>query len=75
MYADNCAACHDAKLVGGIGPELAGKDFVASWKDQTVGDLFDKIKTSMPASAPGSLTPEQTADVLSFILSSNHYPG
>jgi S-disulfanyl-L-cysteine oxidoreductase SoxD len=75
VYSDNCAVCHDPKLIGGIGPELAGMDFVANWKDKTVGDLFDKIKTTMPASAPGTLTPEQTADVLSFVLSSNQYPG
>jgi S-disulfanyl-L-cysteine oxidoreductase SoxD len=74
VYGDNCAVCHDPKLIGGIGPELAGMDFVANWKDKTVGDLFDKIKTTMPASAPGTLTPQQTADVLSFILSTNHYP-
>jgi mono/diheme cytochrome c family protein len=74
VYSDNCAVCHDPKLIGGIGPELAGMDFVANWKDKTVGDLFDKIKTTMPASAPGTLTPQQTADVLSFILSTNHYP-
>src|SRR2546422_906059 len=68
LYADTCAACHDAKLIGGIGPQLAGMGFVARWKDKTVGDLFDKIKTTMPASTPGSLTPEQTADVLAFVF-------
>jgi len=29
----------------------------------------------MPASAPGSLTPAQAADVVAFVLATNHYPG
>src|SRR5438067_651410 len=74
LYADTCAACHDEKLVGGIGPALAGKDFIGAWKDKAVGDLFTKIKVEMPLTAPGTLTPEQTADVVSFILSSNQFP-
>src|SRR4051812_37819743 len=74
LYGDACAACHDPKLVGGIGPALAGKDFLANWKDKSVGDVFTKIKVEMPLTAPGTLTAEQTADVVSFILSSNKFP-
>ena len=74
FYADTCAACHDAKLIGGIGPALAGKEFIGAWKDKTVGDVFTKIKIEMPLTAPGTLTPDQTADVLSFILSANQFP-
>jgi mono/diheme cytochrome c family protein len=74
LYGDTCASCHDPKLIGGVGPALAGKDFIAAWKDKTVGDVFTKIKIEMPLTAPGTLTPEQTADVLSFILSSNQFP-
>jgi hypothetical protein len=62
-------------LGGDIGPALAGPRFVARWKDKSVADVFEKIQTTMPASAPGSLTPEQTADVLALVLSSNRYPG
>lgn len=73
IYMDQCAACHDPKLTGGVGPALAGKEFLGTWKDKTVGDLFAKIKNEMPLTAPGTLTPEQTADVVAFLLSSNHY--
>ena len=27
LYADNCAACHGAKMEGDIGPELIGDDY------------------------------------------------
>jgi mono/diheme cytochrome c family protein len=74
VYADQCATCHDAKLIGGVGPALAGKEFITGWKAMTVADLFDKIKTQMPLTAPGTLSPQQTADLVAFILSSNHFP-
>ena len=74
LYAEACAACHDPNLIGGIGPALAGKDFMAAWKDKAVGDFFTKIKIEMPLTAPGTLTGDQTADLVSFILSANKFP-
>jgi mono/diheme cytochrome c family protein len=73
VYNDNCASCHGADLLGGDPiPPLSGETFLANWK--TVGDLFEKTQTSMPAYAPGSLMPQQTADVLAHVLSVNKYP-
>ena len=73
IYAENCASCHGDTLAGNDPiPSLSGTDFQAKWK--TVGDLFDKTSTSMPAMAPGSLTGPQVADVLAHILSVNKYP-
>jgi mono/diheme cytochrome c family protein len=74
LYAEACAACHDAKLLGGIGPALAGKDFIGAWKDKTVADLFTKTKVEMPLTAPGTLTAEQTADLVALMLSANQFP-
>jgi mono/diheme cytochrome c family protein len=55
-------------------PPLAGKDFLANWGGKAVAEVFDKTQTSMPATAPGSLTPEQVADVISYLLSVGKYP-
>jgi S-disulfanyl-L-cysteine oxidoreductase SoxD len=74
LYTDSCAACHDPQLAGGVGPALAGKEFIAGWKDRTVGDLFETIKNTMPLTAPGTLTPAQSADAVAFILSFNKFP-
>ncbi len=74
LSADACASCHDLKLTGGIGPALAGQEFIGAWKDKTVGEMFTLITVGMPPEAPGTLTPEQTADLLSFILSVNQFP-
>ena len=73
IYKENCAACHGEDLAGsGPMPALAGNDFVANWK--TVGDLFEKTHTSMPASAPGSLSEQQTSDIIAFMLSKSNFP-
>jgi mono/diheme cytochrome c family protein len=75
VYKEQCSACHGDNLEGsGPMPPLAGKDFLANWQGKTVGDLFEKTSTTMPATAPGSLTPEQAADVVSFLLSKDSYP-
>ena len=75
LYKENCSACHGDNLEGsGPMPPLAGKDFLANWEGKTVGDLFEKTSTTMPATAPGSLTPEQAADIISFMLSKDQFP-
>ena len=75
IYKEQCAACHGDNLEGsGPMPALAGPDFAKAWKGKTAADLFDKIHSSMPATAPGSLTEKQTADVLSYMLSMAKYP-
>src|SRR4029077_4805688 len=76
VYADNCVTCHGPKLAGTdtAGPTLSGPDFVNGWKDMTVAALLAKISGDMPSNAPGSLKPDEYADVLSFVLSSNKYP-
>src|ERR1700722_20051981 len=68
-YGKQCASCHGADLSGqGQTPPLTGEDFKANWNGQTVDDIFEEVQTSMPADHPGSLTREQTADIMAFIL-------
>ena len=75
VYKENCAACHGDNLEGsGPMPPLAGKDFLSNWQGKTVGDLFEKTQTSMPATAPGTLTPEQTASLMAYVLAQGKYP-
>ena len=77
IYIRECSTCHGETLKGGEGsPALTGSDFNASWNGQTVGDLFDKIRTTMPAppDQPGKLTPQQDTDVVAHILSVNGFP-
>jgi S-disulfanyl-L-cysteine oxidoreductase SoxD len=75
LYKEQCAACHGDNLEGsGPMPPLAGKDFLTNWSGKTVGELFEKTHTTMPATAPGTLTPAQAADIVAHLLSAGKYP-
>lgn len=75
LYRQECASCHGEKLEGrGQAPPLTGGDFTMDWNGMTLGDLFEKMQTSMPADKPGHLSREQNATLLAFILSANKFP-
>jgi mono/diheme cytochrome c family protein len=75
LYAANCASCHGTALTGGeSAPPLTGGEFFSNWNGLTVGDLFERIRISMPADGPGRLTREQDADILAFMLSVSQFP-
>ena len=75
VYVKECASCHGDLLTGGeSAPPLTGGGFQANWNGLTLGDLFDRIRKTMPQSAPGRLTRQQDADVLAFMLSINKFP-
>ncbi len=76
LYGEQCATCHGEKMEGvaDLFPALTGEPFVKTWSGKSVAELFDKIQTTMPALDPGSLKPEQTADIVAFILSHSKYP-
>lgn len=75
IYADSCAGCHGADLAGvGIIAALEGSGFLKSWEGKTVGDLFERQRTTMPTDDPKKLTAEQHADVLAYVLKMNKFP-
>jgi len=75
LYADRCSACHADDLSGiDQAPPLAGADFITNWNDQSVNDLFERIRVSMPADSPGSLSRPQVADAVAFLLQKNSFP-
>jgi len=75
MYSQACVSCHAADLSGGeSAPALAGVSFNANWTDLTLGDLADRIRVSMPADKPGTLSRQQVADIVSFMLRSGSFP-
>ncbi len=75
IYANECAACHGADLNGGeSAPALVGGGFLSNWNTLTVGDLFERIRLSMPQDNPGRLSRQQDADVLALMLQANEFP-
>ena len=70
-----CIGCHGPKLDGGdSGPKLVGDEFLAGWTSQSVGELFAWMQEAMPAEAPGTLSKDETAAVLAYILKLNKIP-
>jgi S-disulfanyl-L-cysteine oxidoreductase SoxD len=75
QYRTHCASCHgDAMNGGDSAPALAGGNFLANWNGQSAGDLFSRIKTTMPLDAPASLSAPTVSDIEAFILSRNGFP-
>jgi mono/diheme cytochrome c family protein len=75
VYDERCASCHGEDLGGrDMASPLAGADFLTNWDGLTLDDLFERIRTTMPADAPQSLTGAQYVDIVSYILSKNSFP-
>ena len=75
MYRKECTSCHGDSLVGGGGAApLTGGTFLSNWNGLTVGDLFDRIRKTMPQGSLGKLNKQQDADVLAYLLSFNKFP-
>jgi S-disulfanyl-L-cysteine oxidoreductase SoxD len=66
IYDSQCASCHELS-------RFKAKDFESAWADKSLADLHTAVK-SMPMDNPGSLKPEEYAEVLSYFLSINGYP-
>ena len=75
VYRQNCASCHGVALEGieTAGP-LTGGRFTSNWNGVTVGDMLERVRVSMPHDRPGTLSRQQTADVLAYVFSFNRFP-
>jgi len=53
---------------------LTGDEFVSDFAKQPLSELFGKIRNTMPQDNPGKLMPEETADILAYILQAGKFP-
>jgi len=75
LYATHCLACHGESLEGsGPARGLIGPEFAANWNGVSMGDMLERTRVSMPMSKPGTLSRQQVADLLAFVLSANKFP-
>ena len=77
VYARTCAACHGAELEGisaKCAPPLVGEDFDSVWNGLSMDELFERIQETMPDDNKGSLTRQDTANLVAFILSKGKSP-
>jgi mono/diheme cytochrome c family protein len=73
VYSERCSTCHGATLGGDVGPPLAGDDFIKVWGGP-LSELVNKIRNTMPANDPGKLTPQQSADIVAYMLQVAKFP-
>ena len=75
VYEDTCATCHLTGFQGSFeAPELAGPNFRNTWGGRPVSNLLELISTTMPPRAVGSLSPEEVAAVVAYLLRANDVP-
>src|SRR5437762_7957111 len=75
LYSQYCASCHGPDLTGGeMAPGLTGGEFQSNWNDLSLGELFERMRISMPQNAPGSLSRQQNADILALVLFKSNFP-
>ena len=73
--AEQCARCHGQTLTGAeAAPALVGDVFNANWEGVPLGDLFERIRVSMPLDTPGSLSRQQNVDVIAYLLKLGKVP-
>jgi quinoprotein glucose dehydrogenase len=67
VFKATCTACHEPS-------RFTGNDFLSGWTGKPLYALFDTVSATMPEDNPGSLKPEQYADVVAYFLELNGYP-
>ena len=67
VYDNSCANCHMVSA-------HSGGTFASMWHSRRVSDLYTFLFNAMPLDAPGSLTDQQYADVVAYMLQLNGHP-
>ena len=65
LYKKHCLSCHEKGYFEPV--------FLA-WKGESAGTLYSLISVAMPESAPGSLNPDEYADIFAYVLMEIGYP-
>jgi mono/diheme cytochrome c family protein len=66
-YMGVCVSCHPIAV-------YTGQAFTLVWGGRPLSDLFGVMREKMPKSDPGSLTPEEYAQVVAYLLKKNDVP-
>jgi mono/diheme cytochrome c family protein len=67
VYAGTCKSCHTPA-------DQAGSSFNQLWRGRPLSQLYTYVATKMPQNDPGSLSPNDAADVVSYLLFINKLP-
>ncbi len=64
LYMNMCVSCHPVAM-------HMGPAFAVRWTGRQLSELYDAIKDKMPKNDPGSLTPEESARLVAYMLKLN----
>jgi len=67
IYLAKCSNCHDMA-------SHTGATFAKFWAGHRVSELYQFIGVKMPKNAPGTLSEQETADLIAYILKLNTMP-
>ena len=66
-YQMQCKSCHTPA-------SHTGATFASWWDRKPLSELFEFVTTRMPKNEPGSLQPDEYADVIAYLLKLNELP-
>lgn len=67
VYAASCRSCHSPT-------SHTGQVFADWWQNKRLSELYNFIASQMPKNDPGTLAPEDVADVVAYLLKMNEMP-
>lgn len=67
VFLGTCKNCHTTEF-------HATDAFTTKWNGKPLSELFQYIRDQMPKNEPGTLTAEEYADVLAYLLRQNRMP-
>ncbi len=75
LYVQHCAGCHSDTLTGGEqAPALTGDEFISKWDGLMLGELVERVRTTMPIGRAGKLSRQVNTDIIAYMLSVGKYP-
>jgi mono/diheme cytochrome c family protein len=66
-FKEQCASCHAPA-------DFTSDDFLKKWTGKPLHALYETVAETMPMDNPGTLKPQQYADLVSYILKLNKFP-
>src|ERR1019366_813070 len=66
IYDQSCVRCHE-------GSQLIGPNFVESWNNRRVYDLYALVRSTMPLDDPGGMKDTEYVDLVAFLLQQNRH--
>jgi hypothetical protein len=74
-FVKSCGNCHNSTLEGTArAPALHGDRFMADWLNTNVDTLFTKLRDTMPATYPETVSDDVKLDILTYLLQANSFP-